>query len=459
MQRSHLAPTLSFDRGTIVVRPTSVIDPSVLPGVVWDGRIGGWRAPAHRFRDIGAFWGDPAIDSTARLPAAGSSPWRNVELRSYQKTALTAWVMNDHRGVVVLPTGAGKTRLALAAAALRNTRTLCLVPTRVLLGQWIAQIRSVYAGEVGIFGDGERSLRDITVSTYASAWRHMTEIGRSFETLIVDESHHFGDAAQDEILEMSTAPWRLGLTATPSADPIVRRRADELIGPVVHSQTIADLTGTFLADFESCVWLLPLNARERAQYDRDMEAFRGFSRLVRERMLHPGWLDLVREAKKTPQGEAAMTGYRRARALVALTEGKTHALVELLYRHANSKTLIFTADTTTAYRLSRFLLVPALTADIKRVERDCLIEAFRQGDLPVLISCRVLNEGVDVPDADVAIVLGGTAGEREHVQRVGRVLRPAEGKIASIYELVADDTFEVKQADRRRGALGDSRIH
>src|SRR5690606_39101851 len=137
---------------------------------------------------------------------------------------------NEHRGIVVLPTGAGKTRLALAAAALKDARTLCLVPTRVLLGQWIAQIREVYDGDIGVFGDGERVLHEVTVATFASAWRRMGEIGQRFDMLVVDEAHHFGDAAQDEILEMSTAPWRLGLTATPAYDPDVLERVRELIG-------------------------------------------------------------------------------------------------------------------------------------------------------------------------------------------------------------------------------------
>lgn len=447
-------PKLAFDRGTIVMRAPVDMDPALLPGVVWDDRIGGWRAPAHRWAEIRARLDELTARPCAETRTQTTSGWREVGLRPYQKAALAAWALNGHRGIVVLPTGAGKTRVALAAAALRGARTLCLVPTRVLLGQWVAQLREVYDGPIGVFGDGDKILHDVTVSTYASAWRHMEAIGQRFDTLVVDEAHHFGDAAQDEILEMSTAPWRLGLTATPVSDPDVTARVCDLIGPVVHSQKIADLAGTFLAAFESYVWLLPLTPRERTVYERDMLAFHRFSRTVRERVLSPTWLDLVREAKKSPQGQAAMAGYRRARALVALTEGKTQALVELLSRqHGRSKILIFTADTTTAYRLSRFLLVPALTAGIKRGERDRVVAAFREGELPIVISCRVLNEGVDVPDADIAVIVGGTAGDREHVQRVGRVLRPTEGKVATVYELVADDTFEVKQASRRREAL------
>ncbi|PYO08382.1 MAG: hypothetical protein DMD75_18645 [Candidatus Rokuibacteriota bacterium] len=94
-----------------------------------------------------------------------------------------------------------------------------------------------------------------------------------------------------------------------------------------------------------------------------------------------------------------------------------------------------------------------LTCDIGRSERDNALERFHRGDLRTLVSARVLNEGLDVPDADVAVVVGGALGEREHVQRVGRLLRPGEGKRAVVYELVTRNTIEVGQARRRRQGL------
>jgi superfamily II DNA or RNA helicase len=115
--------------------------------------------------------------------------------------------------------------------------------------------------------------------------------------------------------------------------------------------------------------------------------------------------------------------------------------------------LIFTADNETAYAIAREHLVMPLTCDIGRPERDDVLERFRNGDLRTLVSARVLNEGLDVPDADVAVVVGGALGEREHVQRVGRLLRPSEGKRAAVYELVTRNTIEVGQALRRRQGL------
>jgi superfamily II DNA or RNA helicase len=98
-----------------------------------------------------------------------------------------------------------------------------------------------------------------------------------------------------------------------------------------------------------------------------------------------------------------------------------------------------------------------LTCDIDRAERDDALARFRAGTLRALVSARVLNEGLDVPDADVAVIVGASLGEREHVQRVGRLLRPAPGKRAVVYELVTRRTLEVRQSERRREGLGPRR--
>jgi superfamily II DNA or RNA helicase len=125
----------------------------------------------------------------------------------------------------------------------------------------------------------------------------------------------------------------------------------------------------------------------------------------------------------------------------------------LLDRHGAARVLIFTADNASAYTIAREHLIMPLTCDIDRQERDQVLDAFRQGQLRALVSSRVLNEGLDVPDADVAVIVGGALGEREHVQRIGRLLRPTPGKRALVYELVTRQTLEVSQAWRRRQGL------
>ena len=129
----------------------------------------------------------------------------------------------------------------------------------------------------------------------------------------------------------------------------------------------------------------------------------------------------------------------------------------LLARHRESKVLVFTADNAAAYAIAREHLIMPITCEIGRRERERALSAFREGKLRALVSARVLNEGIDVPDADVAIIAGGTFGEREHVQRVGRLLRPSPGKRATVYELVTLATSEARRAAQRRRALAAPR--
>ena len=166
-----------------------------------------------------------------------------------------------------------------------------------------------------------------------------------------------------------------------------------------------------------------------------------------------GWADFARAAATTADGRRALAAWRQARWLLAFTRAKRRALQALLGRHRCARVLVFTADNETAYAIARAHLVMPLTCDIGRAERDDILDRFRRGEIRTLVSARVLNEGIDVPDADVAVVVGGALGEREHVQRLGRLLRPGEGKRAVVYELVTRDTIEVGQARRRRKGL------
>jgi superfamily II DNA or RNA helicase len=199
---------------------------------------------------------------------------------------------------------------------------------------------------------------------------------------------------------------------------------------------------------------LPLNVQERQLYERDHACFTAFRRSVQALDPDADWKALVVAAAGSEAGRAAMTAWRRVRKLLALTRAKLDAVGTLIEKHRDRKILIFTADNAAAYRIARTHLVMPLTCDVGRAERDEALEKFRAGALRALVSSRVLNEGLDVPDADVGIVVGGAQGSREHVQRIGRVLRPAPGKRAVVYELVSRGTIEVRSAFHRRDGLG-----
>ncbi len=428
-----------FDRGTLLLTERGA-DAGSLPGVVWDPRVRAWRAPAFAWRALRS--GPDAISEKL----GPRRPWPAPLLRPYQARALEAWRLAKGRGLVCLPTGAGKTRVGVAAIAHTGLPALVLVPTRVLLHQWVAALDDVCPDEVGVLGDGQRRIRRVTVSTFESAWRRMDQLGDRFGLLVVDEAHHFGLGQRDEALEMSVAPFRLGLTATPPEDP---GSLPLLVGPVVTQLSVDDLAGTWLASYQRLELALDLTDAERAAYERDMATFRLVHRPFMAGAPNASWPDFARAASRSNDGRRALAAIRRARRLLAYPTAKARALRALLGQHASSRVLVFTANNETAYRIAREELIMPITCDIAKGERESALARFRDGTLRALVSSRVLNEGLDVPDAEVAIVVGSTRGAREHIQRIGRVLRPAEGKRALVYELITRRTNEVYQAMRR----------
>jgi len=452
---------LRFDRGTLLLEePPASPDLQDLPGVLWDPRVSALRAPAMYLEAIRQelVRRQVRVDDQAGRPADLSLPVAAPALRPYQDAALWAWERAGRRGLVVLPTGSGKTRLAIAAIARLHGPALVLVPTRVLLEQWIRELEAASPGPIGQLGDGVHTVEALTVATFESGWRHMARIGDRFRLLVVDEAHHFGDGQRDEALELCAAPARLGLTATPPGGPSAER-LEALLGPVTFELAIGDLAGSWLAPFDLITLRLELDLRERLAWDRASTTYRPVLRAFQRSQPGAAWPDFVRHASRTEVGRRALEAFRTSRELLAYPAAKRRAVAELLARHARSKVLVFTADNATAYAVARDHLVMPMTCDISRGERAAALERFRRGELMALVSARVLNEGLDVPDAEVAVVVGGAGGEREHVQRIGRLLRPREGKSAVVYELVMRGTTEVVQARRRRAGLAPRQPH
>ena len=218
---------------------------------------------------------------------------------------------------------------------------------------------------------------------------------------------------------------------------------------MVYELGIQDLAGKFLADFNHITIHVRLNQVERLRYDREYDLFKNFFRAFMARNPAGDWQSFTRFASLSDQGKSALSAFFRSRRIISLTASKRLALAGILARHHDQKTLVFTADTGAAFRISREFLIPAITADIGRQERSAILDDFRKGIMRVIVACRVLNEGVDIPDAEVAVILGGSANGREQVQRIGRLLRPSLGKKALVYELVAIDTHEVRHAKER----------
>jgi len=444
---------IRFDRGTLVIdRCEPGVDRTHLLDATWDRDLCAWRLPAERLSELRGRLSANGVrhsDETGHTQATlARESWSIPPLRDYQRAAVQAWRDAGDRGVIVLPTGAGKTIVALAAMAELGVSTLILVPTRVLLDQWTRFLGMCWAHPVGRLGDGQRAFAPITIATYSSAVTWAPRIGDNFGLVVVDEAHHVGAWCPREILEMLVAPSRLGLTATPP-DGVAASALARHLGPTVFQCGIGDLTGTALAPYTHETIGIKLTPDERTAYRSTRGVFSTFYARARRENPNMQWRQFVYEAQRTDDGREAVAAWRASRALVAYPDGKRTKLRELLARHAEDRTLVFTADNATAYAISRELLVPPITCDIRRKERTELLKRFASGDCNVLVSAQVLDEGFDLPDADVAIVVGGTSSQRRQVQRIGRVLRPRPGKHALVYELVVEDTAEVRHSLER----------
>ncbi len=421
----------------------------------WDDRIARYRGPAHLWQPI--IEEMTSFGFNCRPPTSKFSKLHlnegKTQLRPYQEAALCSWDISGRRGIIALPTGGGKTRVAIGAILRTHVSTLILVPTRVLLQQWVSSLKTELGIDAGILGDGTREIQNLTVATFESAYRNMATLGDQFELLIIDEVHHFGHSVRDEALEMSMAPFRLGLTATPPEEQIWHERMAVLVGPMVYEMGLEDLRGRYLADFELLRLHVELNHDERLLYEREIQSFRMIHQAFRDAAPQGTWKDFVFYASRTEAGRKGLTGLRVAQDLLAYPQAKRQALSQILTRHLDDKVLIFTADTATAYLIAKTHLLMPLTSEISRKEREEAVRWFRENEISKMVSCQVLNEGFDVPDANIAVILGGRRGTREHLQRIGRILRWKEGQKAKIYELVCNRTIEVKQADKRGRSL------
>ncbi len=446
---------LAFEGGTLRIDSDRESDPPLdgLPGVEADPRTDTARAPAHLYAAIRDVLRTLDADVDDQL-AAGEmvAVSTSYELREYQQEALDAWLDSNRRGVLELPTGAGKTVIALAAIAHVDTPSLVVVPTIDLLEQWQRELETEFEVPIGRLGGGEQRVEPLTVATYDSAYLRADELGDRFGLVVFDEVHHLGAEGYQDIARMLAAPDRLGLTATFERPDGAHEAIAELVGPRVYEIAVDELAGDHLAPYEIRRIEVELTADERAEYDEAQGTFVDYVRQANISFSSGSdYLQLVKRSGNDPRAREALLAKQRARELMMNAENKQHQLGRILDRHRDDRIIVFTAHTDLVYRLSERFLLPAITSETGAAERREILQRFREGTYSRIIAANVLDEGVDVPDATVGVVLSGSGSEREFTQRLGRILRPKEdGGRAVLYELVSSETAEERVAERRR---------
>lgn len=337
-------------------------------------------------------------------------------LYSFQEEALEAWLKAGSRGAIVMPTGAGKTYVALAAISRLKIPTLICVTTVELAKQWVRRAQECLGIRAGILAGGEKRIEPITVATYASAVKALPAIYDKFGFAVFDEGHHLPAETFKEIALHLKAKYMMVLSATPERADRNEALIYAVSGKPVYKTSYYELVVRgLLAPLQLKTIPVELSNEEAMEYASINES---------EDPGHTAQLIKV----------------------AAQARAKLDALREIISSE-KGKIIVFCQFVDQAYEAYKFIKeieprVALITGATPKGERFRAFENFRKGAVRVLVATTVLDEGVDVPDADVAVILSGTGQIRQMVQRIGRVLRWTPGKVAKVYEIIAAGTVE-----------------
>ncbi|MBN3563307.1 DEAD/DEAH box helicase [Aliamphritea spongicola] len=449
---------LTFDAGSLLLSgDTSLLTEHSVDHLVFDSRVDAWRAPAWAYRSViqQLKMRDCALeDQVFSTPPLQVPEQLSITLRDYQQEAVDSWQANQCQGLIILPTGVGKSIVAIEAIRRCGEAALIVLPTIDLMIQWATQLEKHFQQPIGVYGGGSKELHPITVITYDSAVLMMEYIGDRFPLIIFDECHHLPGPVNRQAAELSPAPYRLGLTATPERNDNGEHLLYSLIGHEVYRREINDFDDGVLALYDTEVIEVPMTAEEQTEYQLNRQQYLDFVRSHRISFSSPyGWSNFLRACAQAPDGRQVLQAFRTQKEIAAASAAKFDKLWELLNQHRGERIIIFTALNKLAYDIGERFLLPVITHNTKAAERKRFLDRFRQGEFTVLVTSKVLNEGIDVPEASVGIIVSGSGSVREHVQRLGRILRPSADKRARLYELISAGSSEMNISERRRQHL------
>jgi len=438
---------LVYHKGTILIYGKYSI-----PYAKWDYRSKCYRALALYYRDIIEYLENSKIvheDNVLNLiPCPQLST--NINLRNYQKEAIERW-LKFKKGVIVMPTGSGKTVLAIKIIEKINSPAFIVVPTLNLVKQWKEKLEEAFKIKIGEYTGERKDLQAITVSTYDSAYINAENLGNKFKLLIFDEVHHLPAEAYRQIAEFFASPYRLGLTATYEREDGLHEDLPRLIGGKVYEIKAGELAGKYLAEYEIIKIGVELDEEEKKEYEKYYKIFRNYviSRGI-EMKSSQDFEKVVTRAGYDKEAREAILARNKAEKIAYNSKGKLEMLRKILRENRKSRIIIFTRYNDMVYEISKKFFIPCITYRTDDREREEILKKFKEGKYSAIVSSQVLDEGIDVPEANVGIIVSGTGSGREYIQRLGRLLRPREGKKAILYELITKGTKEVRTSYRRK---------
>jgi superfamily II DNA or RNA helicase len=450
---------LEFHEGTLTLNRWSKVQIEQFFGNQiwkWDDRSRLWRTLANQYSLINktmrerrgeAPWA--VIDCVPRWQSVAYSKDETKPLRTEQQQALESW-FEQQNGILVMPTGTGKTEVALQAMIHSRCSTLIVAPIRDLMYQWHRRILHAVGYDAGIIGDNTYHVKPISVTTYDSACIHMPKLGDRFQFLIFDECHHLPGAIRADAARMSIATKRLGLTATLDRNSTKSDALQELIGPVVYELSIQEVRGKSLAEYDVFRIRVHLQPEERRRYD---ELATTVAMYVYERRQDDEsfqWQQLYSEAAEDSRANRVLIAHREKQAIEDRAAEKLRVIDDLLCLHHGTPMIIFAGSNRMAREVSMRFLIPCLLSHCGKKERLDYLDGLRDGVYPAIVANQILDEGVDIPAVKIAIVIGGLASNRQSQQRLGRILRKTGNERAILYEVVCQDTNEVLKSRKRR---------
>jgi DNA excision repair protein ERCC-3 len=366
------------------------------------------------------------VDGEAHAIALDESEWT---LRSYQREAAESF-WHGGSGVVVLPCGAGKTLVGAAAMAQAQATTLILVTNTVSARQWkdeLVRRTSLTEDEIGEYSGTKKEIRPVTIATYQvmttrrkGVYAHLELFDAKDWGLIIYDEVHLLPAPIFRMTADLQARRRIGLTATLIREDGREGDVFSLIGPKRYDAPWKDI--------EAQGYIAPA--------------------------------DCVEVRVSLPEGErfvyATAEPDERYR-LAACTSAKTRLVEELVAKHQGEPTLVIGQYIDQLDELGERLGAPVIKGETKVKERERLFNAFRHGEIDLLVVSKVANFSVDLPSAAVAIQVSGSFGSRqEEAQRLGRLLRPKEDRSAArFYAIVSRDTVDADFAQHRQRFLAE----
>ncbi|MDW0147097.1 MAG: DEAD/DEAH box helicase family protein [Nitrososphaeraceae archaeon] len=446
---SSKSVTLEYHRGTIVIKGLDSLPYSTI-----DSRTNSLCSFGKNYKKITEYLEEKNIkyeDHVLELLPLGHLPKIKVKLRDYQKGAIEHW-RKEKMGSIVLPTGAGKTIVGLKIIEIVNSPTLIVVPTLDLVKQWTKILSQSFNIEIGNIGGGTENIQAITVSTYDSAYIKAQSIGNKFLLIVFDEVHHLPAPSYRLIAETFVAPYRLGLTATIEREDHLEEDFPYLIGKSTFRISANELAkNNYLANYTIERKQTYMSKEEYLKYKENMTIYHTCLKKIGLKMnSYNSFKRLIMISSRNNVARRALVARNKAIDIALNSRSKMNEIAKILYENRDIKTIIFTQHNKQVYEISNDFLIPFITYKSTKEEREDVLSGFKDGRYKAIVTSKVLDEGIDVPDAQLGILVSGTGSSREFIQRLGRLLRPKNNnKKARLIEIVSSGTSETLTSERR----------